>query len=117
VRGTGPASVQSPCKRQGPASPRRAVHPSRRSRRRPQRAACACVAAGTAAVLVVLLFFTAGIRWGRDRDPNPRVDTRWSVFRVAEEGMASLGQWQAQALQAQESTAAAPAATQARAAR
>jgi NADH-quinone oxidoreductase subunit N len=54
-----------------------------------------------AAVLVVLLFFTAGIRWGADRSSALRPDTRWSVFRVAEEGQASLGQWQAQALQAQ----------------
>jgi NADH-quinone oxidoreductase subunit N len=64
-----------------------------------------------AAVLVVLLFFTAGIRWGTDRDPSPRGDSRWSVFRVAEEGQASLGQWQAQALQVQPPPAAEPART------
>ena len=64
-----------------------------------------------AAVLVVLLFFTAGIRWGRDRDPSARGDSRWSVFRVAEEGQASLGQWQAQALQVQPPPAAEPART------
>jgi hypothetical protein len=55
-----------------------------------------------AAVLVVLLFFTAGIRWGQDRSSALRPDTRWSVFRVAEEGQQSLGLWQAQALQARQ---------------
>jgi NADH-quinone oxidoreductase subunit N len=64
-----------------------------------------------AAVLVVLLFFTAGIRWGSDRDPSARGDSRWSVFRLAEEGQASLGQWQAQALQVQPPPAAEPART------
>jgi NADH-quinone oxidoreductase subunit N len=48
----------------------------------------------TAAVLVILLFFTAGIRWGGEQG--------WSVFRVAEEGQASLGRWGAQALQARQ---------------
>lgn len=43
------------------------------------------------AVLVVLLFFTAGVRWG-----GP---TGWSVIRVAEAGQASLWQWGAQALE------------------
>jgi NADH-quinone oxidoreductase subunit N len=64
----------------------------------------------TAAVLVVLLFFTAGIRWGRDGNPDARLDTRWSLFRIAEEGQWSLGQWGSQALQAQEGRSAAGAA-------
>ncbi|HST59039.1 MAG TPA: NADH-quinone oxidoreductase subunit N [Longimicrobium sp.] len=61
----------------------------------------------TAAVLVVLLFFTAGIRWGTDTNTDSRIDSRWSLFRVAEEGQWSLGQWGSQALQAQEGRAAA----------
>jgi NADH-quinone oxidoreductase subunit N len=50
-----------------------------------------------AAVLVVVLFFTAGIRWGGEGG--------WSVFRVAEEGQASLGRWGAEALQARQPAA------------
>ena len=70
-----------------------------------------------AAVMVVLLFFTAGIRWGSAPAAGDR-DTRWSLFRVAEEGQSSLGQWGSQALQAQQqNAAAAPAETQARAGR
>jgi NADH-quinone oxidoreductase subunit N len=68
------------------------------------------------AVLVVLLFFTAGIRWGSAPEAGAR-DGRWSLFRIAEEGQASLGQWGSQALQAQQNPAAAPAETQARAGR
>lgn len=64
----------------------------------------------TAAVLVVLLFFTAGIRWGTDTNEDSRIDSRWSLFRIAEEGQWSLNQWGAQALEAQGSRAAAGAA-------
>lgn len=54
----------------------------------------------TAAVLVVVLFFTAGIRWGGEGG--------WSVFRVAEEGQASLGKWGVQALEARQRQGAPP---------
>ena len=64
-----------------------------------------------AAVLVVLLFFTAGIRWGRDRDPSARGDSRWSVFRVAEQGRGVAVRRGAQALQGQPPPAAEPART------
>ena len=59
------------------------------------------------AVLVVLLFFTAGIQWGARPQPGAP-DTRWSVFRLAQEGQESLMQWGNRALDAsQDATAAA----------
>ena len=69
-----------------------------------------------AAAMVVLLFFTAGIRWGAAPEAGAR-DLRWSLFRVAEEGQRSLGQWGSQALQAQQNAGATQAETQARAGR
>jgi len=60
-----------------------------------------------AAALVVLLFFTAGIQWGARPQPGAP-DTRWSVFRLAQEGQESLMQWGNRALDAsQDATAAA----------
>ncbi|HVH12755.1 MAG TPA: NADH-quinone oxidoreductase subunit N [Longimicrobium sp.] len=60
-----------------------------------------------AAALVVLLFFTAGIQWGARPQPGAP-DTRWSVFRIAQEGQESLMQWGNRALDAsQDATAAA----------
>jgi NADH-quinone oxidoreductase subunit N len=64
----------------------------------------------TAAVLVVLLFFTAGIRWGTDTNENPRIDSRWSLFGVAEAGQFSLWKWGNQALEAQKGRSAVVAA-------
>lgn len=68
------------------------------------------------AVLVVLLFFTAGIRWGASPAPGAP-DTRWSVFRVAEEGQASLGRWASQVLDGSQGAVPAPAGGQETAAR
>ncbi|HYW11364.1 MAG TPA: NADH-quinone oxidoreductase subunit N [Longimicrobium sp.] len=63
----------------------------------------------TAAVLLVLLFFTAGIQWGTDTNENPRIDSRWSVFGIAEAGQFSLAKWGSQALEAHHAGSAAVA--------
>jgi len=57
-----------------------------------------------AAALVVLLFFTAGTRWGA-RPADGAADARWSVLRVAEEGQNSLEAWKQQELQAHAASA------------
>jgi NADH-quinone oxidoreductase subunit N len=64
-----------------------------------------------AAVMVVLLFFVAGIKWGRAPEPGAVMDSRWSVFRIAEEGENSLEQWKQQGLEGR--AAPEPAAAQA----
>lgn len=51
-----------------------------------------------AAVMVVLLFFTAGVKWGARPEAGSVRDPRWSVLRVAEEGEISLEQWKQQGL-------------------
>jgi NADH-quinone oxidoreductase subunit N len=60
-----------------------------------------------AAAMVVLLFFTAGTKWGAAPPEGQVVDTRWSVFRVAEEGQNSLEQWKQQGLEARPGAASA----------
>jgi NADH-quinone oxidoreductase subunit N len=51
-----------------------------------------------AAALVVLLFFTAGTRWGPAPEPGSTADGRWSVLRMAQLGQISLEQWKQQEL-------------------